>query len=182
MMHIYTRLTAQQYQQGQQHLQQQLPEAQDSGPINLSMSRQNVDNHSMSRQDVDNQSMSRQNVEQANVDRTYAELQTVRPGVGVDASDVLRHHNNNDDDANDANDASVTSPTNGEVLPTTRASHVKSEIVLPNTPSFPDSVIMDSVRPGLNSVSAVPAHIPASGIIGRGALHVSAQYQVTISD
>jgi hypothetical protein len=169
MMHIYTRLTAQQYQQGQQHLQQQLPEAQDSGPINLSMSRQNVDN----------QSMSRQNVEQANVDRTYAELQTVRPGVGVDASDVLRHHNNNDDDANDA---SVTSPTNGEVLPTTRASHVKSEIVLPNTPSFPDSVIMDSVRPGLNSVSAVPAHIPASGIIGRGALHVSAQYQVTISD
>jgi hypothetical protein len=169
MMHIYTRLTAQQYQQGQQHLQQQLPEAQDSGPINLSMSRQNVDN----------QSMSRQNVEQANVDRTYAELQTVRPGVGVDASDVLRHHNNNDDDANDA---SVTSPTNGEVLPTTRASHVKSEIVLPNTPSFPDSIIMDSVRPGLNSVSAVPAHIPASGIIGRGALHVSAQYQVTISD
>jgi hypothetical protein len=169
MMHIYTRLTAQQYQQGQQHLQQQLPEAQDSGPINLSMSRQNVDN----------QSMSRQNVEQANVDRTYAELQTVRPGVGVDASDVLRHHNNNDDDANDA---SVTSPTNGEVLPTTRASHVKSEIVLPNTPSFPDSIIMDSVRPGLNSVSAVPAHIPASGIIGRGALHVSAQYQVNISD
>jgi hypothetical protein len=50
--------------------------------------------------------------------------------------------------------------------------------LLPTSPTFPDSVILESVRPVPASVAAIPCHAPAAGKIGRGKLYLSAQYQV----
>jgi len=104
------------------------------------------------------------------VDRTYTELQTVRPGVAVDASEVLRRHNDNEPDIE-----IETSPIPG--TSTAFQPIVKDELILPNTPSFQDSVTLQSVRPGPASVSVVSSYVPASGKIGRGKLFISAQYQ-----
>jgi hypothetical protein len=109
-----------------------------------------------------------------NVDRTYTELQTVRPGVAVDATEVLRRHN--DDGVTPGTPipgTSAASPAGGGE----KRLNVKTEVILPNTPSFQDSVTLQSVRPAPQSVSAVPNHLPASGTIGRGKLFISAQYE-----
>lgn len=110
-----------------------------------------------------------------NVDRTYAELQTVRPGVAVDATEVLRRHNNDDDETDEMSPVPETSQT----APATKQT-IKEEVILPTTPSFQDSVVLQSVRPMPASVAAVPAHVPASGIVGRGKFFISAEYDKSV--
>ena len=181
MLQLYAKLTAQQQlqrhqeqqrllqqqqqqvhiqQQQQQHIQQQQQQFVDPGlfdcvPINLSTA------------------------DRPNVDRTYAELQTVRPGVGVDASEVLRHHNQHQPETTPPSSDENSSPKQiTSKINSPKTILVKEEVILPNSPSFQNSVILQSVRPGPKSVTDIPGHVPVSGKIGRGTFYISAQYQV----
>ena len=112
-----------------------------------------------------------------NVDRTYTELQNVRPGIAGDASEVLRRHIDDDDlETSPVPGNSGTSQLNDH-----RVVECKEELILPQTPSYQDSVMLQSVRPAPASVSVVStqrsSYVPASGMIGRGIYFISAQYQ-----
>jgi len=69
-----------------------------------------------------------------------------------------------------------TKESSKSVSPSTRKV-VKQEVILPSTPSFPDSVVIHSVRPGPSSVSEVASFLPPSGKIGRGNLNICVQYE-----
>jgi hypothetical protein len=62
-------------------------------------------------------------------------------------------------------------------LPPSNPKVFKQEIILPSSPSFPDSVIIHSIRPGPSSVAEVSSFVPSSGKIGRGNLNISVQYE-----
>ena len=206
MLQLYAKLTAQQQlqrQQEQQRLlqqqqqfhiqQQQLPiqpqqqlhiQQQQQQKLHIQQQQQQQQQQHFVDQSQDCVPINLSTADRPNVDRTYAELQTVRPGVGVDATEVLRHHNQHQPEttppSSEENSSSkqIASKINSpkQVLPKTIL--VKEEVILPNSPSFQNSVIFHSVRPGPKSVTNIPGHVPVSGKIGRGTFFISAQYQV----
>ena len=182
MIELYLRIRAHQQQMQQQQellYRQQLSQAHHQQPYGHQYQQQQLQHQQQQQQLVAHHELRHDTVSPINlstssrhsVDRTYAELQTVRPGVAGDASEVLRRHN----DVSDAHQQS--SPGPGTSVSLEKPAKVKYEVILPNTPSYQDSVVLKSVRPGPSSVSAVPSHVPASGRIGRGNLFITAQYQ-----
>lgn len=183
MIDLYLRLRAH-----QNHLQQQ--QQQEQGPYQQSQNHQHTDYRFHQQQGAPQQAPRQDRPSQQpdapinlstsrrqNVDRIYTELQTVRPGVAVDASEVLRRHNDGDDRVDD--DIETSSPVPG-TSGNSRSDHrtaptvVKEELILPKTPSFQDSVVLQSVRPPPASVSVVSRYVPASGKIGRGKWNTTA--------
>ena len=182
MIELYLRIRAHQQQMQQQQetlYRQQVQLAHLQQPYGHMYHQQQLQHPALQQQQVVRQEPLHDAVAPINlstsgrrsVDRTYAELQTVRPGVAGDATEVLRRHN----DASDAHQPPSPVPASSSALE--KGPKVKLEVILPNTPSYQDSVMLKSVRPGPSSVSAVPSHVPASGRIGRGNLYMTAQYQ-----